>query len=161
MAFDPVSAIFGVAEKVLERVWPDPTQKAAALQAMAELKQKGELAFLDADVQLLTGQLEINKMEAQHGGRFKGGWRPFIGWVCGLAFAYHFIVRDFIVSIVQVATFYAGDVNPETGAVIGVFPVSLLPQLDTATLMTILMGMLGLGGLRTYEKRKTQQSVSG
>lgn len=146
MAFDPVTAIFGVAEKVLERVWPDPTQKAQALQAMAELKQSGELAFLNADVALMTGQIETNKLEAQHGGMFKGGWRPFVGWVCGVALAYKFVVMPAIVSAVQIIAFYSGAEK--------VFPVDMLPVIEWPALSVILMGMLGLGTMRSYEKRK-------
>lgn len=152
-AFDPVSAIFGVAEKVLERVWPDPTQKAQALQAMAELKQKGELAFLEADLQVISGQLEINKMEAQHGGLFKGGWRPAIGWTCAIALAYHFVIQPFLVAIVSMLSFFLGGEE-------AVFPLALLPRLDMVTIMGLVTSLLGIGGMRTYEKRKTQQSVS-
>jgi hypothetical protein len=149
MSFDPISAIFGVAGKVIDRVWPDPAQKAEAMQKMAELQQKGDLAFLEADVELLSGQLEINKMEAQHGGKFKGGWRPFVGWVCGFALAYKFIVSPFLVATVQIIAFYSGA---------KLFPLEFLPVLDWQELSVILMGMLGLGGYRTYEKRKTQKS---
>ena len=150
MAFDPISAIFGVAGKVLERVWPDPTQKAAALQKMAELQQSGELAFLQADLQLLTGQIETNKLEAQHGGMFKGGWRPFVGWVCGVALAYKFVAMPFFVSVVQIVAFYSGAEK--------IFPVEMLPELDWPALSVILLGMLGIGGMRSYEKRKTAGS---
>lgn len=145
--------ILGIAGKLLDRLIPDPEARAKALKEMAELEQKGELAFLNADLQVISGQLEVNKMEAQHGGLFKGGWRPFVGWTCGIAFAYHFVVRDVIVSMASIVAFYTDGASP--------FPVSLLPQLDTASLMTVLLGMLGIGGLRTYEKRKTQASVSG
>lgn len=152
MSFDPLSAIFGVAEKVIARVWPDPTERAKATQAMAELKQNGDLAFLDAEVKLLTGQLEINKMEAQHGGLFKGGWRPAVGWICAFALAYKFILMPFIVSIVQIAAHFTGS---------ELFPLENLPVIDWSELSVILLGMLGIGGMRTYEKRKTQKTVSG
>ena len=149
MAFDPVTAIFGVAEKVLERVWPDPAQKADALQKMAELKQSGELSFLNADIALMSGQIETNKLEAQHGGMFKGGWRPFVGWVCGVALAYKFVAMPAIVSAVQIIAFYSGAER--------VFPVHMLPVIEWPALSVILMGMLGLGTMRSYEKRKTSQ----
>ena len=148
MSFDPVSAIFDVAGKVLERVWPDPAQKAEALQKMAELKQSGELAFLNADLALMTGQIETNKLEAQHGGMFKGGWRPFIGWVCGFAFAYKFLVQPFIVLAVQATAHFSG-AEP--------FPLDLLPVLDWSELSVVLMGMLGLGTMRSFEKRKSAE----
>jgi hypothetical protein len=92
--------------------------------------------------ELAKGQLEVNKAEAASGSIFKGGWRPFIGWVCGAAFAYHFILQPMIVFGVAVA----GVTIPD------------LPEFDMATLMPVLMGMLGLGGLRTVEKLQGKSS---
>jgi hypothetical protein len=148
MAFDPISAVFSVASKVIDRVWPDPTEQAKAALALTELQQSGDLAFLDADVQLMTGQIEINKMEAQHGGMFKGGWRPAVGWICAFAMAYKFIVQPFIIAIVQVVAHF-------TGAEL--FPIDMLPIIEWSELSVILIGMLGLGTMRTYEKRTTQK----
>jgi hypothetical protein len=88
--------------------------------------------------ELATAQIEVNKAEASSGSLFKGGWRPFIGWVCGGAFAYHFVLQPVIVFGVLTAGI---DLPP-------------LPEFDMASLMTVMMGMLGLGGLRTYEKQK-------
>ena len=86
----------------------------------------------------MLAQLEVNKAEAASGSIFKGGWRPFIGWVCGVAFAYHFILQPILIFI------------------LATFSVSLpnLPEFDMSTLLPILGGMLGIGGLRTYEKQK-------
>lgn len=83
-------------------------------------------------------QVEVNKIEAGSASLFKGGWRPFVGWVCGFALAYHFILQPFLIFAI-VAT--GADLPP-------------LPQFDMSTLMTVLMGLLGLGGLRTFEKSK-------
>ena len=81
---------------------------------------------------------EINKAEAASGSLFKGGWRPFVGWICGIALLYHFILTPLILFAVGLS-----------GATI-----PPLPEFDMSSLMTVLMGMLGLGGLRTYEKQK-------
>ncbi len=88
--------------------------------------------------ELAKGQLEINKAEAASGSIFKGGWRPAVGWVCAIAFAYHFILKDLIIF----GASFAGATLPE------------LPEFDMGTLLTVLGGMLGIGGLRTYEKQK-------
>jgi len=148
MAFDPVSAIFGVAEQVIARVWPDPADQAKAAQALAELKQKGDLAWLDADVKLLTGQMEINKMEAMHGGLFKGGWRPAVGWICAAAMAYKFIIQPALIAVVQIIAYMAGADE--------LFPVEMLPDLEWTELSVVLLGMLGIGGMRTFEKGRVK-----
>jgi len=84
--------------------------------------------------QLLEIQTKINEVEAKHRSVFVAGWRPFIGWVCGFALAYNFIIRDLFIWVI----------DPET----------VPPALQMEHLMTVLFGMLGLGGLRTYEKLK-------
>jgi hypothetical protein len=88
--------------------------------------------------QLIELQSEINKMEAQHRTIFVAGWRPFIGWVCGVALAYNFVLRDMLV-------WYMG---AETAP----------PALQMEHLMTVLIGMLGLGGMRTFEKFKDKSN---
>lgn len=95
---------------------------------------KGKEIDPNQALELIKVQGEINKLEAQHRSIFVAGWRPFIGWVCGVALAYNFIIRDILIFI-----------NPEWSA---------LPPLQMGELMTVLLGMLGLGGLRTYEKLK-------
>lgn len=91
--------------------------------------------------EISLGQIEVNKVEAASGSWFKGGWRPFVGWVCGAALAYHFILHPVIVFAILVSD--VTSVDPNT-----------LPQFDMDSLMTVLLGMLGLGGLRTYEKKQ-------
>mgnify|MGYP001307522027 FL=1 len=83
---------------------------------------------------LIELQGEINKIEAQHRTIFVAGWRPFIGWVCGVALAYNFILRDLLVWFIG--------------------PEQVPPALQMEHLMTVLIGMLGLGGMRTFEKFK-------
>ena len=84
--------------------------------------------------QLLEILTRINEIEEQHRTVFVAGWRPFIGWVCGVALAYNFVIRDLFIWAIK----------PET----------VPPALQMEHLMTVLLGMLGLGGLRTYEKLK-------
>ena len=89
------------------------------------------------DAELARGQLEVNRVEAGHRSMFVAGWRPFIGWTCGAAFCWHFVLVP-----IAVLALTAANVSAE------------LPEFDISTLSTVLMGMLGLGGLRTYEKLK-------
>ena len=82
--------------------------------------------------------MEVNKAEAAHKSIFVAGWRPFIGWVCGFALLWHFILNPLLYTVLSL--FGYNEIN--------------LPEFDFAQLSTILMGMLGLGGLRTFEKTK-------
>ena len=82
-------------------------------------------------------QIEVNKIEAGQTNVFVSGWRPFIGWTCGVALCYHFVLQPLLMFV-----FLAIGKPME-------FQV-----FDMTTLTTVLMGMLGLGGLRTYEKVK-------
>ena len=82
-------------------------------------------------------QIEVNKAEALHRTVFVAGWRPFIGWTCGLALSYHFILQPIIVFTMSVNGL---DYD--------------LPEFDMGSLMTIVLGLLGLGGMRSFEKFK-------
>ena len=82
-------------------------------------------------------QLDINKTEAAHRSVFVSGWRPFIGWVCGFALTWAYVITP-ILSFILAQTGYLVD----------------LPKMDLGEMMPILMGLLGLGGLRTFEKFK-------
>jgi len=126
-----ISSLIGPVTGILDKVIEDKDQKAKLafeLSTMADTHAQ----------QALLSQLEINKAEAASGSIFKGGWRPFVGWVCGVAFAYHFVLQPLIVFILTV---FGLDI-PE------------LPEFDMSTLLTTLGGLLGIGGLRSYEKTK-------
>ena len=88
-------------------------------------------------ISLNKAQLEVNKVEAQHNNIFVAGWRPFIGWCCGLSLAYHFILEPVIQYILIV-----NGIQYDT------------PEFDFSQLSTIVMAMLGMSTLRTYEKTK-------
>jgi len=124
--------------KIIEKIIPDPVAAAAAKQAAFDSALKGELAYLEADVRLAIGQMEINKEEAKDPSLFKSGWRPGVGWLCLAGFAYMAVVRPILPWVLTVAGL---DVPP-------------LPAIDTAEIGALLFGMLGLGGMRTAERMK-------
>jgi len=128
MALDPVTAVLDIGGKLIDRLWPDPAQGAAAKLELIKLQQSGDLAQM-------TGQLEINKVEAANANIFVSGWRPAIGWVCALALLYQYLVRPLAVAIF---------------AAVG-HPLPVMPGLDE-NLWQLMMAMLGMGGLRTFEK---------
>ncbi len=122
---------------VLDKVLPDPAAQADAKIKLLELAQQGELAVLDAETKMALGQMEINKAEAQTD-MFRGGWRPATGWACVFGLIYQFLLQPVLPWLVTVL---GGS-------------VPALPPIDNETLMVLLTGMLGLGGLRSWERIK-------
>jgi hypothetical protein len=145
MSLDPITAIFDLGKTAIEKFFPDPKAKADALFRLEELKAKGDSERLQAEVQLMLGQIQINQIEAASSDRFVAGWRPYIGWICGTAFGYQFIVEPIMRFIAQVCFGYLGQ-----------FPVLKLEELTT-----ILIGILGLGAYRSAEKIQQIRAESG
>lgn len=132
--FDVAKAVESVSEfgtTIVDKIWVD---------ADVESKRKAELTVLQMtqNFELMIKQIEVNMKEAQHASVFVSGWRPYIGWVCGMALSYAALVEPFARFIAVVAFDYTGE-----------FPV-----IDTDLTLQILLGMLGLAGYRTYEKSK-------
>ena len=128
MALDPVTAALDIGGKLIDRLWPDPAQRDAAKLELLKMQQAGELATM-------TAQTDTNKAEAASGSMFVAGWRPAIGWVCGLALCMQYIARPLL----------------QWGVVATGHPLPELPGIDD-NLWQLMLGMLGLGGLRTFEK---------
>ena len=125
-----ITALIPAVSGILDKFVPDADTKNKLAHEIATMSEKHAQ-------EALLAQLEINKAEAASGSLFKGGWRPAVGWVCAIAFAYHFILKDLIIF----GASFAGLELPE------------MPEFDMGTLLTVLGGMLGIGGLRTYEKK--------
>jgi|TARA_X000000950_G_C13753568_1_gene593689 hypothetical protein len=119
-------SITDIADKVLGKFIADKDLK---MKLEHELKTELHRANM--------AQISVNKQEAKHRSIFVAGWRPFTGWSCAVALCYHFLVQPLLVFVFSV---YGMQFT--------------LPEFDMGSLMTILLGMLGLGGLRTYEKQK-------
>jgi hypothetical protein len=122
--------------KVLDRVLPDPAQKAAAQLELLKLQQAGEFRVLEADLQLALAQTKINEVEAAAPDAFRGGWRPAAGWVCVAGLGYQFLFQP---------------LAAWSGGIQG-WPAP--PVLDLGDLYGLLFGMLGLGAYRSFEKTK-------
>lgn len=131
MSLDPISAALDIGGKLIDRLWPNPTDAAKAKLELLKMQQEGDLA-------VITGQLAINQEEAKNSNVFVSGWRPFIGWGCGFALIYAAVFEPFIRFISVVLFKYAGT-----------FPV-----INTELTLQVLLGLLGLAGLRTYEKKE-------
>lgn len=128
LLIDPVS-------RLLDSIIPDPEAREKAKLELRKAERGFELEELRLAIAADQAQTAINQAEAANPNLFVAGWRPFIGWVCGVAFAYHFIVQPLL----------AFAIANNGGNVV-------LPGFDMEALFTVLMGLLGLGGLRTIEK---------
>jgi hypothetical protein len=126
-----LDALIGPVTGLLDKFIPDADERARLAHEIATMSERHAQ-------ELAKGQLEVNKAEAAHKSLFVAGWRPFVGWTCGIALAWHFVGQPLVVFGITVA----GVDTPE------------LPTFEMESLLTVLLGMLGLGGLRTFEKTK-------
>jgi len=122
--------IMGVVNQLIDRAFPD-----SAARELKRLEYSAKIT--EAITRIDMAQIEVNKQEAAHSDIFVAGWRPFIGWVCGFAFAYHYIVQPML-------AFTAATLGHDID----------LPEFDMEAMMYVLGGMLGLGTMRSYEKNK-------
>ena len=118
------------ATKLLDKVIEDKDQKNALADEIATMAERHAQ-------ELAKGQLEVNKTEAAHKSLFVAGWRPFIGWICGVAMLANFL-------LIPMANFVL-DLSGSTNTI---------PLIELETMMPVLMGMLGLGAMRSFEKVK-------
>lgn len=128
MSLDPVTALLDIGSKVIDKIFPDPAAAANAKLELLKLQQNGDLA-------VMAGQMKINEIEAGSASLFVSGWRPGVGWVCVAACAWNWIGL------------------PMVKVVLGLLAIKLeLAPANLTEMLPILMGLLGLGGLRTLEK---------
>ena len=124
-----IDKLIGPVTSLLDKFVEDKDQKAKLAHEVATMAQRHAQ-------ELAKAQLEVNKAEAQHKSLFVSGWRPAVGWCCVFGMMGNFMVipfTNFVLALLEI------DVS--------------VPLIDTATMMPVLMGMLGLGAMRTYEKR--------
>ena len=126
-----ISTLMPIVTDVIGRFLPEDPQKRAAAEREINAALTENLAKID------LAQIEVNKVEAASRSLFVSGWRPCVGWVCAAALAYTYVLQPMFIFILA-----------QTGHLVE------MPALDIAGLMPILMGLLGLGGLRSYEKVK-------
>jgi hypothetical protein len=124
-----VSGLAGPLFSLIDNLFTSDEERAEAKRKLVEMDQRGELA-----------QIAVNMKEADSEHLFVSGWRPAVGWVCVAAFGYTFVVQPFAAFVALVA-----GMDKEL--------IAALPDLDLGAMMPVLLGMLGLGAMRTYEKK--------
>lgn len=125
-----LDSVLSIGSTILDRVIPDANARALA-------KEELERALNDQDFQIAIEQIKINAVEAQSDSFFKSGWRPSVGWICSIAFGLHFVILPLFNYFIML---FHGQ------------PILVPFQMDT--LLTVLLGLLGMGTLRTVEKMK-------
>ena len=117
-----LNVVAGIIDKVADKIDDFTLDKTEKAQLIQEINK---------------AQIEVNKVEANSNSLFVAGWRPFVGWTCGVALCYHFVLQPFLLFLVYSFGYQV-----------------VLPVFDMSTLTTILLGLLGLGGMRSFEKVK-------
>lgn len=138
MALDPITALLDFGSKVIERIFPDPSQAAQAKLELFKMQQSGELAAMAAEVSIQTAQIKVNEESAKSSRLWVSGARPFILWGCGFAMLYAAMFEPIMRFVAVVCFAYAGN----------------FPALDTTLTTQVLLGLLGLSGMRTLDKIK-------
>lgn len=139
MGFDltGLGSVFDFGGKIIDKIFPDKDAADKAKLEMLKLQQQGEFKELDLEYGNRAQQIAVNIEEAKNGSVFVSGWRPFVGWICGSALAYNYIVMPFIVWMTKCF-----------------FPnVPEMPTLNNGELMALLSGLLGIGAFRSIDKR--------
>jgi hypothetical protein len=133
-----ISSVLDFGGKLIDRIWPNPAERDAAKLELFKAEQAGEFKELDQAFQLAQGQIGVNAVEAANPRLFVSGGRPFIIWICGIALAYAAIMEPVARFVAMVIYHYAGT----------------FPAIDTTITLQVLLGLLGLGGMRSWEKGK-------
>lgn len=136
MGIPIVGSLIEAGLKIIDKVIPDPQAKVEAQIRLLQLEQAGEFKAIDAQLQMAQGQIDINKIEAANPSIFVSGWRPAMGWTCVAIFFANYIGSPFLSWL---------------SPLLGIPP---LPRLDLGEVLPVLLGMLGLGGMRMTEKIK-------
>jgi len=151
MSINPLDSLVNVGIEIAKRVWPDPAQQAMQILKLEELRQKGDLAELDAQVKSLTGQLEINLADAKSTNWFQANWRPAIGWVGAVSLALTYIPKALVITYIWTYQSITLLSNWD-----GVAPMIIpeFPDLGVSDIIGLLMSMLGIAAMRSYDKKQ-------
>ena len=133
-----IGPILEIGKGIINRLFPDPAQAAAAQLELLKMQQNGELAQLASETDLSKLQLQVNVEEAKSTNWFVAGWRPFVGWTCGAGLVYVAVLEPLARFAAKVAFGYSGE----------------FPSISTDITLQVLLGMLGLGAMRSVEKIK-------
>ena len=151
MSFDPLTAAFEIGKTAIEKIWPDPTKRAEQMRLLEQLRQDGDLQKLNAHVQLQLAQANINLQDAKSSKWFQAGWRPAIGWVGAMSLALMYIPKAIMMTIIWS---WQCIVIMQTNTNIYQIQLPAFPDLGVSDIIGLLMSMLGVAAMRSYDKSK-------
>ena len=126
-----LNPVLGIVDGIVDHFVPDKTE---AAKAKSELRSK----IVDNQHEINKAQIAVNVQEAKHKSIFVAGWRPAVGWICAFSLLWHFVLVRMIA----------------WGALIAGVKIPAPPELDVGPLMTLLLGMLGIAGMRSFDKKQ-------
>lgn len=131
-------------DKVIEKIIPDKGARDKAKQDLAMLQANGELEAMRMESQALNAQAEINKVDAASGNWWQAGWRPAAGWICVFGMGYSYLLQPLLPWFMKITSLWLG------------FKVEVptLPDIATGDLMVLMMSLLGVAGIRSFDKLK-------
>lgn len=150
MSFDPISAVFELGKTAIEKIWPDPTKRAEQMRMLEELRQSGDIERLNAHVKLMLAQVETNQIDAKSGNPFQAGWRPAIGWVGAVSLALMYIPKAIMMTVIWS---WQCIVIMQTNTNIYQIQLPMFPDLGVSDIIGLLMSMLGVAAMRSYDKK--------
>ncbi len=150
VAITTLGAILETGLAVADRICPDPIKRAEEQRKLIELHQNGDLEKLNAHVQLMLKQADINLADAKSGSLFQAGWRPCIGWTGAVILALTYIPKSLVITYMwsyQALTI----LNMWDGT--GILNMPAFPDLGITDIIGLLMSMLGVAAMRSYDKK--------
>jgi hypothetical protein len=151
MTLDPLTAALDLGKDLINKIWPDPSQRAEQLFKLKELEQKGDLAELNAHVGLMLAQIKVNEQDAKSSNPFQAMWRPAVGWVGALSLFMMYIPK----AIVQTYIWsYQSLVVLDKWDGVSQLHIPAFPDLGAADVIGLMISLLGVGVMRSYEKTK-------
>jgi hypothetical protein len=151
MAIDPLTVALDIGKSLLTRIWPDPKEQAEQLFKLQELHAKGDSEKLNAHVNAMAGQLSINLADAKSGNIVQAGWRPAIGWVGAVSLALMYIPKALVITYIWT---YQSIVTLNGWDGVSALILPVFPDLGVSDIIGLIMSMLGVAAMRSYDKSK-------
>ena len=150
MSFDPLSAAFDLGKTAIEKIWPDPNKRSEQMRMLEQLRQDGDIAKLSEHVKLMLAQSEINLSDSKSSSWFQSGWRPAIGWVGAVSLALMYIPKAIVMTVIWT---WQCVVIMKSNTDIYQIQIPVFPDLGVSDIIGLLMSMLGVAAMRSYDKK--------